>query len=84
MRLWILFVLGSVSIIAVAGLVIPVNRYVRSRGYVTTELYAEVRPGTVGTVAEILAFELRVICKEGQAIGASRAQGQISGALDIV
>lgn len=47
-----LLIIGS---IVAAGILIPVTRYATASGYVTTEDYAEVRPGTTGTVAEIRA-----------------------------
>jgi multidrug resistance efflux pump len=56
-RRWLIFlavllVLGS---LIAAGILIKVERYATAAGYVTTEEYAEVRPGTTGTVAEIKA-----------------------------
>lgn len=49
-----LLVLTIAAAIVSSGLLIQVRRYVLASGYVTTERYAEVRPATVGTVAEIL------------------------------
>ena len=57
-RRWVWFA-GTAALLAIvglAGLVIQVRRYVRAAGYVTTQHYAEVRPGTVGTVSEITVF----------------------------
>ncbi|MDX9981524.1 MAG: hypothetical protein RBU25_15990 [Lentisphaeria bacterium] len=56
-RRW-LFTCGTLLVIGgvvAAGIFIKVERYATASGYVTTEEYAEVRPGTTGTVAEILA-----------------------------
>ncbi len=47
-----LLIIGS---IVTAGILIRVERYATASGYVTTEDYAEVRPGTTGTVSEIKA-----------------------------
>ncbi|MCK5801967.1 MAG: HlyD family efflux transporter periplasmic adaptor subunit [Lentisphaeria bacterium] len=51
--LWTLFVLSLISGIIYAGIAIKVERYALATGYVTTEKYAEVRPGTMGTVASV-------------------------------
>ena len=42
------------ALIVAAGSLVRVERRFLASGYVTTELYAEVRPAAVGTVAEIL------------------------------
>lgn len=44
----------TIGIIVGAGLLIQIPREIPATGYVTTEDYAEVRPPTAGTVAEIL------------------------------
>ena len=54
----LLFILGALLIIGsivAGGILIKVERYATATGYVTTEDYAEVRPGATGTVGEILA-----------------------------
>lgn len=47
--------LAVVAGIVYAGIAIDVERYAAASGYVTTKEYAEVRPSSSGTVAEILA-----------------------------
>ena len=55
-RFWrrLLLVICFLGSIVAAGIVVKVDRYVTATGYVTTREYAEVRPATMGTVAEIL------------------------------
>jgi multidrug resistance efflux pump len=48
-----LVVLLLVGGIVATGIFVKVERYATATGYVTTEKYAEVRPGTTGTVAGI-------------------------------
>ena len=43
------------TIVLLAGFIIPVHIRVAANGYVTTDLYAEVRPAVAGQVAEIRA-----------------------------
>ncbi|MEI8352677.1 MAG: efflux RND transporter periplasmic adaptor subunit, partial [bacterium] len=53
--------LALAGFMIVAGTVIRVERSFLANGYVTTEQYAEVRPATVGTVAEILVLTGSVV-----------------------
>lgn len=50
----LVFVLGFIVILVAVGSLLRLERRFLATGYVTTEVYAEVRPATVGTVAEIL------------------------------
>ncbi|MEI6788786.1 MAG: HlyD family efflux transporter periplasmic adaptor subunit [bacterium] len=67
-----LFALALIVIVALAGYFIEIERSFLANGYVTTENYAEVRPATVGTVAEILAQT-----------GSMVTQGQVLAYLDM-
>lgn len=51
----LLFVLAFIVIVVSAGFLVRLERSFLANGYVTTEHYAEVRPATVGIVADILA-----------------------------
>lgn len=56
-RRW-LFLLAALLVVGgvvATGILIKVERYATATGYVTTEEYAEVRPGATGTVGAILA-----------------------------
>jgi len=64
--------LTLVVIIGFAGYFIPVERSFLANGYVTTENYAEVRPATVGIVADILAQTGSIV-----------TQGQVLAYLDM-
>ena len=64
--------LGTVTLITTAGFLIPLERSFLANGYVTTENYAEVRPATVGSVADILVQS-----------GALVTQGQVLVTLDL-
>ena len=68
-RFLLFFVLFLVVLagIGVAGWRIQMDRYVLASGYVTTEMYAEVRPPTVGIVAEILVKSGMQV-EKGQAV----------------
>lgn len=55
LRFWGVFGLLLVIGLLVAGLLVRMDRYARAAGTVTTKLYAEVRPPSVGTVAVIHA-----------------------------
>ena len=66
------FALALIVIVALAGYFIEIERSFLANGYVTTENYAEVRPATVGTVAEILAQT-----------GSMVTQGQVLAYLDM-
>lgn len=66
------FTLAIAVIIGIAGYCIRLERSFLASGYVTTETYAEVRPATIGTVADILTQT-----------GASVTQGQILAYLDM-
>jgi multidrug resistance efflux pump len=66
------FGLGFLVVLAIAGGVIRLERRFLATGYVTTEIYAEVRPATVGTVSEILV-------KTGSVV----TQGQVLVRLDM-
>lgn len=68
----LLFILGLAALIGAAGSIIRLDRSFLANGYVTTEDYAEVRPATIGTVAEILAES-----------GAVVTQGQVLATLDM-
>jgi multidrug resistance efflux pump len=68
----LVFSLGFLAAVAIAGGVIQVERRFLATGYVTTEVYAEARPATVGTVAEILVKT-----------GAVVTQGQVLVRLDM-
>ena len=52
----LVFSLGFLAAVAIAGGVIQVERRFLATGYVTTEVYAEARPATVGTVASFLSY----------------------------
>jgi multidrug resistance efflux pump len=50
----LLIIIGVVFfVILLAGFIIPVSQYVRALGYVTSDLYAEVRPSHAGRVEKI-------------------------------
>jgi membrane fusion protein (multidrug efflux system) len=53
--------LALTGVMIAAGAVIRFERSFLANGYVTTEQYAEVRPATVGTVAEILVLTGSVV-----------------------
>ena len=63
---------AALALAVVAGFFIHVERSFLANGYVTTEEYAEVRPATVGIIADIRAQS-----------GASVTQGQVLATLDI-
>jgi multidrug resistance efflux pump len=65
-------VLATLAALAAAGALIRLDRSFLAGGYVTTEHYAEVRPATVGAVADILAVT-----------GNTVTQGQILAVLDM-
>ncbi len=65
-------VLGVLALLGVAGGMSRLERRFVATGYVTTEVYAEVRPATVGSVAEILV-------KTGGVV----TQGQVLVRLDM-
>ncbi len=54
-RLTVLIVIAIAAATVMTGTLIRMDRSVLASGYVTTEHYAEVRPATIGVVAEILA-----------------------------
>lgn len=62
----------AVGAVAVAGSLVRVERSFLATGYVTTETYAEVRPSTVGVVADILV-----------STGTTVTQGQVLVRLDM-
>ena len=64
--------LACIVVVVVAGFMIQLDRSFLANGYVTTENYAEVRPATVGTVAEILIQT-----------GTTVTQGQVLAYLDM-
>lgn len=66
------FTLVLILIVAAAGYFIELERSFLANGYVTTENYAEVRPATIGTVADILAQT-----------GSTVTQGQVLAYLDM-
>lgn len=66
------FLLAFMVFATTAGFFLHVERSFLANGYVTTEEYAEVRPATVGTIAEILAQS-----------GAAVTQGQVLAYLDM-
>ncbi|MEI8138780.1 MAG: HlyD family efflux transporter periplasmic adaptor subunit [bacterium] len=68
----LLFTLSTIAIVTAAGFLIQLERSFLANGYVTTENYAEVRPATVGTIAEILIKT-----------GSSVTQGQVLAYLDM-
>jgi multidrug resistance efflux pump len=61
-RLWLVLV-SFFALLLLAGVLIRVDRYVTASGYVTTENYAEVRPASVGKVAQILKYSGTVVQK---------------------
>lgn len=66
------FTFAIILIVALAGLFIHLERSFLANGYITTEHYAEVRPATVGTIADILVQT-----------GTTVTQGQVLATLDM-
>lgn len=62
--------------LVVAGFVIRVDRRFLATGYVTTEVYAEVRPATVGQVAEILVKTGTVVTQGQELVRLDMAEEQ--------
>ena len=68
-------VLLAVLLVALAGVLIRVPRYIHASGYVITEAYAEVRPVTSGVVLEIAA-------SSGDRVGAEAVLCQLDDSED--
>lgn len=66
-RIIALAIVAVIALIAIAGLLIQIERYLTATGYVTSEYYAEVRPADTGRVAEILASTGTVV-EQGQVL----------------
>lgn len=56
-----------IIVIAAAGFLIPIRRYAKARGYVTTREYAEVRSPVTGIVSKILVHSGESV-QEGQVL----------------
>jgi len=65
-------IVTGIAIVITSGFLIHLDRSFLANGYVTTEDYAEVRPATVGTIADILA-----------STGSMATQGQVLATLDM-
>lgn len=67
LRLRFLFAILVVVSVAAVGFAVKVNRYILASGYVTTREFAEVRPSTTGTVAQVLVESGQQV-EEGQVL----------------